>query len=84
MLPVLGSGDLVLVDLSKRDIIDGKIYALVVGNDVKIKRLKRKYDGSLVVMSDNPLPEYNDETIPPDAIEHVYIIGQAVHRGGDL
>lgn len=84
MLPTLADGDLVLIDTSQTDIIEGRIYALAIGREAKIKRLKVNYDGAIVVMSDNPMPEYADEVVPPHDLEHVHIIGLAVHRSGDL
>ena len=82
MLPSLEDGDSVLIDKSKSNIIDRKIYAIVVGGECKIKRLVRRVDGSIDILSDNPL--HNTETVYPSDAEHLHIIGQAVYRSGML
>jgi phage repressor protein C with HTH and peptisase S24 domain len=82
MLPTMEHGDSVLIDTSKTKIIDRKIYGIVLGGESKIKRLTQRFDGSIEVLSDNPL--HNKETISPDELEHLHIIGQAVYRSGML
>lgn len=55
MLPLIGNGDKILVDMSKKemsDIIDGKIYVFSEGDLLKVKRLVRKGSG-LLAISDN-------------------------------
>lgn len=55
MLPLIGDGDILLVDMSKKemqDIIDGKIYCFSEGDLLKVKRLVRKGSG-LLAISDN-------------------------------
>ena len=55
MLPSIGDGDLVLVDMSKkelRDIIDGQIYAFTEGDLMKVKRLVKK-GSKIIALSDN-------------------------------
>jgi len=55
MLPGIGDGDLVLVDMSKkemRDIIDGQIYAFSEGDLLKVKRLVKK-GSTIIAISDN-------------------------------
>lgn len=84
MSPTLEDGECVLVDTSQDRIIDGKIYALIIGGEAKIKRLRRRYDGGLIVMSDNPAPEFPDEEVPADGSEFVQIIGRAIQRSGEI
>lgn len=85
MLPRLADGDAVLINRADTRIVDGKVYALVLGREAKIKTLRRGADGSLIVMSENPDKRmYPDEVVPMDGIEDVYIIGRAVQRSGDL
>lgn len=76
MLPTIDDGDKVLVDTSKKRIIDMKIYAIVVGGDLKIKRLKRLFNGSIEIISDNQA--HGTETITPEMQDYLYIIGQVV------
>jgi phage repressor protein C with HTH and peptisase S24 domain len=82
MLPTMEDGDSVLIDKSRTKIIDRKIYGIVLGGECEIKRLSQKFDGSIEVISDNPM--HTTETIPPSELEHLHIIGQAVYRSGML
>lgn len=85
MLPRLADGDAVLINRADTRIVDGKVYALVLGREAKIKTLRRGADGSLIVMSENADKRmYPDEVVAVDSIEDVYIIGRAVQRSGDL
>ena len=80
----LNDGDLVLIDTSEREVVDGKIYALIVGDQQKIKRLKKTASGGFVIMSDNPSPTYENEIVESGDVDFIQIIGQAVHKSGDL
>lgn len=82
MLPTMEDGDSVLIDKSKTKIIDRKIYGIVIGGDCKIKRLSQRFDGSIEVISDNPM--HKTEVIPASELEYLHIIGQAVYRSGML
>lgn len=82
MLPTMEDGDSVLIDKSKTKIIDRKIYGIVLGGDCKIKRLSQRFDGSIEVLSDNPM--HKTEVIPATELEYLHIIGQAVYRSGML
>jgi phage repressor protein C with HTH and peptisase S24 domain len=52
MRPTLQDEDVVLVDLSQRDILAGKIYAVRMDDEMVVKRLEKK-PGKLVLLSDN-------------------------------
>jgi len=52
MRPTLCDEDMVLLDLAQRDILEGKIYAIRIDDDVVIKRVGKK-PGRLVLISDN-------------------------------
>ncbi|WP_461208374.1 LexA family transcriptional regulator [Desulfocurvus sp. DL9XJH121] len=52
MEPTLEDEDVVLVDLSQRDILAGKIYAVRMDDEIVVKRLEKK-PGTLVLVSDN-------------------------------
>jgi len=80
MEPYLLDGDMVLIDTSLKKIVDRYLYAILLGNDLKIKRLTQRYDGSVVIISDNP--SHNTEIIPPNDLEQLHIIGEMVYRSG--
>jgi phage repressor protein C with HTH and peptisase S24 domain len=64
MYPTLNTGDKVLVDTSKKDITDGKIYILRIENDLKIKRLHKLSRGRVEVISDNK--NYSADILDPE------------------
>ena len=83
MEPFLYDGDTVLVNLAERDIINGKVYAIRYGDELRIKRVYRKIDGGLVLHSDNPAFLPRDEDVPPAIVqEHIGIIGRVRDKSG--
>lgn len=63
MFPTLCDGDFVIVDETKAYGIDG-IYAINLHNQILIKRLKFKLDGTIQIISDNK--EYEMEVYKPN------------------
>lgn len=72
MEPTISNGALVLVDEEDTRIVDG-IFAFVLGDDARVKRLRRLTDG-LQVVSDNPA--YPTETIAGNEQNKLQIIGR--------
>jgi phage repressor protein C with HTH and peptisase S24 domain len=75
MAPTLADGDTVLINTAERGIIDGKVYALRQGGELRIKRLFMR-TFSVLVVSDNPA--FTPEEIPLDKADDLHIIGQVV------
>ena len=84
MEPLIRDGNILLIDCAQRQIKSGKVYALRVGEDVRIKRLFWQTDGSLLISSDNKSPDHRDEVVAPDAVANVHVIGRAVWTGGEI
>lgn len=82
MAPTIQTGDSILIDTSKIQFVDGKIFVLRMGGDVFAKRLQRYMDGGINIISDNPA--YPMLTIPAAQMESVSIIGQVVWVGHDI
>ncbi len=83
MVPTVGEGDTVLVDTSDTKIRNGRVYALSYGDDLRIKRLFTKLDGTLILHSDNPDAVPRDEELPPELAEqYIRIIGRVRDRSG--
>jgi phage repressor protein C with HTH and peptisase S24 domain len=79
--PILYDGDVVLVNLDETEVVDGKLYAIRYDNDLRIKFLFRKLDGTLILRSKNPA--YPDEEVPPNvANEYISIIGRVRDKSG--
>lgn len=84
MEPRIPSGSVVMLDKSVNtldQIQSGKVYAIRYGNELKIKRLSRRFDGALIIDSDNP--QYQREIVEPDQLEHISIIGKYVSHTYD-
>ena len=82
MEPTLSEGDVVLLDMTTRSVLDGSIYALQLNGGLLVKRIQRKLDGSVVVKSDNA--RYDTETVSEDKADRLKIIGRVVWVGRRL
>ncbi len=82
MSPYLQDGDVVLVSLGHREIRSGEVYAIAVGDELRVKRLHRRADGGLDIVSDNRSPQYPTEHIDARGVERVNVIGKVIWRGG--
>lgn len=81
MEPMLFDGDTILVNLDEAHVVDGKMYALRYGDDLRVKYLSRRLDGTLLLRSVNPA--YQVEEIPPALVEqHISIIGRVRDTSG--
>lgn len=81
MEPMLFPRDTILVNLDETNVIDGRMYALRYGDQLRVKHVSRRLDGTLVLRSVNPA--YKDEEIQPTvADEHITIIGRVRDRSG--
>lgn len=79
---IIGGQDQILVDTSKKEIFDGKIYVFRMENTLFAKRLQKLPKNRLKVISDNPdyesyIIDLNDESIDFDIIGRVMWISRA-------
>ncbi len=76
MLPTIGDGDLLLVDISKekRIPVEGHIYVLSIDDSLFVKRLRRSSGGWIMVSDNRSI--FDEEPIP--AGSQVAIHGQVV------
>lgn len=79
MEPTLRAHDLLLIDRSVLNVKQDAIYAFAVDGELRVKRIQRLFDGSLIIKSDNP--EYATETLTPMQAESINIIGRVVWSG---
>lgn len=82
MWPSLPPGAKVTLNLDAKEIIDGKVYGIRYGNDLRIKRLYKRFDGGLIIRSDNAA-KYPEESLSPDQLEHISVIGRYVAHSYD-
>lgn len=83
MEPALWHGDKVILHRGRTRVLDGKVYALVMPDGPRVKRLYNRPDGGLRIVSDNPdKSRYPDEEVSPRDMFRVLILGQAIERMG--
>ena len=84
MEPLILDGDRILVNCAPVDkIIDNHIYVFIYEDTLRVKRLAKLLDGSLLVRSENP--SFKDAIISPeDAERFVHIIGEVIERSGSV
>jgi len=82
MEPTINNGNSILVDTSTKALSDGSIYAIRLGDQLYAKRLQKRFDGSVELISDNK--EYNSQIVPKEELEQLDIIGKVVWIGKDL
>jgi len=55
MEPDIHNGDLLLLDTTDQTFRNFGIYVIEVREERLVKRVQRKFDGSLILISDNPI-----------------------------
>lgn len=79
MEPTICDGDLMLVDRGYGQVLDGKIYVLVVGGLVVVKRVSLLAVGGLMLISDNG--RYPTQTIPRSEVNDLTIEARVAWYG---
>jgi phage repressor protein C with HTH and peptisase S24 domain len=79
MAPTLEDSDLLLVDLGEPRFRHDGIYVLRREHELEVKRLQRRPDGTLNIISDNPA--YEPSIVASDSI---HIIGRVIWSAGGL
>lgn len=77
MVPTIPDGSLLVVDHSQREISNGYITVIAIGDDLLVKRIRRRLDGMVELISDNPT--YAPELIATDRLEQLRIVGRVVY-----
>lgn len=80
MEPYIQDGDALLVDLSDVDITDNQVYAIRYGDDLRVKRLFKRFDRSIRITSDNSA--HPEEIVSGEDLHNIQILGKVVWRGG--
>ena len=86
MEPTINDGDIMLINLLEKNIRakDGLIFAFVVGNDCRVKRVFTTMSGDIRLVSDNlDKSEYPDEIITASATDQLHVAGRVRWSGGD-
>jgi phage repressor protein C with HTH and peptisase S24 domain len=80
MQPTIHDGDLLLIDTTDHVVRNFGIYVLEVAGERLVKRVQRKVDGSLVLISDNMA--YQADSVPVERVPDVAVVGRVVWGGG--
>jgi phage repressor protein C with HTH and peptisase S24 domain len=76
MDPILCHDDVVGVDISKKSIVDGKVYAIRDGDLLRVKILVNRPDGGIIIKSYNK-EDYPDEILTKDERQdRITVIGR--------
>lgn len=80
MSDFIKDGDLVGINLSQTDIIDGEIYAFYFAGEGMIKQIFKEADGSLILHSLNE--KFRDKVVTEENGKNFRIIGRQFWRAG--
>lgn len=78
MTPTLQSGDSIVIDTAVRRVDVSGIYVIEAHGDRMVKRVNRRLDGTLDIISDNAA--YPPESVPVSRLAEVKVIGRMVGR----
>lgn len=82
MEPILFPDDRILVNMADTSPIhNNHVYAIVYGDEVRVKRLIQLMNGDLIIHSENP--QYPDETIHKGDEINFRIIGRVIDKSGN-
>lgn len=85
MSPTISEGSILLINCNYGRIENGKVYALVINEEVRVKRVFISFSGDCRIVSDNLNKTlYPDEVINAEELNHLHIIGRVVWTGGML
>lgn len=76
MEPTVPDGMLVLINTAVSDLQDGRIYAIRAPDGLRLKRIQRQIDGSVMLISDNR-DKYLPETLSRDDAATIEVAGRA-------
>lgn len=81
MQTLLYHGDIVSFNTGDTTIVDDGVYAILIADQLRVKRLRRRRDGGLIIISENK-EQWPEEVIPPDELDSVKIIGRVFDKSG--
>lgn len=76
MEPTIKDGDVLMLDTAITDLVSGRIYVVDLGGELLVKRIQRRLNGALLVLSDND--RYPPEELQPSDAAPLRIVGEVV------
>jgi phage repressor protein C with HTH and peptisase S24 domain len=80
MGPTIRHGDAMLIDTADQTLRSVGVYVLQVNDQRLVKRVQRRHDGSLVLISDNGV--YQPDVVDPTTAAGIVVVGRVVWAGG--
>lgn len=78
MAPTLLDGETIMIDMAVRRVDVSGIYVIEAHGDRLVKRIDRKLDNSLMIISDNKA--YPPEAVPASRLGDIKVVGRLVGR----
>lgn len=82
MAPTLRAGDLALCDRAEAALDRGGLYAFSTDDRIVVRRVQCRFDGSVLLISDDP--HYETEALHPQDAARLRILGRVVWHGRSL
>lgn len=82
MSPSIHEGDVLVIDVSDREVKDGKVYIVRYAGSLIVKRLFKRINGLLLRSDDSTASP--DETLPLSKQDAIDVVGRVVLRIGEL
>jgi phage repressor protein C with HTH and peptisase S24 domain len=82
MTPTIRDGNTLLIDTTDQTFRNFGIYVLEINAQRLVKRVQRKHDGSLVLISDNGA--YQPDAVDKATASSVKVVGRVVWAGGPV
>lgn len=82
MAPTIKPRDMLLLDTTHRTIEGNGIYVLDIDNRRHIRRVQRRHDGSVLLISDNGA--YHPDIVTNDSLASLTVLGRVVWIGGTV
>lgn len=83
MAEFIVDGDIVIFKKGVRDLVSGKIYAIDTPDGLRIKRVHKRSDGTVILSSDNMnKARYPDEEYSAEQVANLQFKGSFIYRQG--
>ena len=77
MQPTIPDGSILIIDHGQTDVVNGCIYVLNIADDLVVKRVRRRLDATIEIVSDNAM--YPPEALRADQLQQLRVVGRVVY-----
>jgi len=78
MQPTIPDGSILIVDHGQTDVVNGCIYVLNIADELIVKRVRRRLDATIEIVSDNAM-YYPPEALRADQLQQLRVVGRVVY-----